>query len=92
MTQEQALKELEAIFPNLAGGLTVTRERSIGLHWGSDVEYRAWNHKDRACDILATSNRSWEHMLAIAKSGNEDIWPEDKAPWEDEQPTLTSAE
>ena len=85
MTQEQALAELEAIFPEKVGSLTVTRERSIGLHWGHDDEFRAWDHTDHACDSIATSNRSWEHMLAIAKSSNEDIWPEDKAPWEDEQ-------
>jgi hypothetical protein len=91
MTQEQALKELEVIYPELAGFLTVTRERSIGLHWGSDNEYRAWNHKNRECSILATSDRSWEHMLAIAKSGNENIWPEDKAPWEDEIESQVSA-
>ena len=82
MTQEQALQALREIYPDNKH-LAVSREREIG-HRNTD-QYFAWNWTGYRCEILARSDRSWEHMLAIAKSGNEDIWPEDKSAWEDEQ-------
>ena len=77
MTQEQALAQFKLFYPQDADYLQVEREHCIGYRHSVDDAFRLWNHRGGLCQIVATSNRSWEHALAIAKSGNEDIWPED---------------
>lgn len=86
MTQEQALKAFQAIFPE-SDKLQVQRVRSIGYKHGYTTEYSLWDFSrvGRESAIVATSDRSWEHVLAIAKSGNDDCWAEEDGVWEDEQ-------
>lgn len=79
MTQEEALAELQAAFPDRAQYFRLVREHSIGMQYGCMDEFCIWQHYGSR-QILANSNRSWEHAVAIAKSGNEDIWPEDHSP------------
>lgn len=87
MTQEQALKAFQEIFPQQAASLSVQRERTIGYKHGWPNVYTLWDHSRSRIQsaLVASSNRSWEHALAIAKSGDEDVWPEEKGQWEDEQ-------
>jgi hypothetical protein len=78
MTQEQALAELKLIFPDDAEYLRVEREHSIGCRHGFKDTFTLWNHSAHFnSHIVASSNRSWEHALAIAKSGNEECWEQD---------------
>lgn len=81
MTQEQALAEFQAMFPEDAEKLSVSRERFIG--YKPRNTFYLWNRTGLGPDIIASSERSFEHALAIAKSGNEDCWPEDDSPIED---------
>ena len=80
MTQEQALFEFQEMFHDRRE-LQIERTRVIGVKRGHMNTFRlsSWQH---GYEIIATSNRSWEHALAIAKSGNEDIWAEDDSPVE----------
>jgi hypothetical protein len=82
MTQEQALEAAKTMFPDKANGLVVSRERLIGARWCYPNEFRLWDTSAQT-RIIATSHRSFEHMLAIAKSGNEDVWEEDNSPVEE---------
>jgi hypothetical protein len=84
MTQEQALIAAREIFPGNEF-ISVERRRSIGYKYGYPNMFYIWDHSSHTKSaIVASSTRSWEHVLAIAKSGNEDIWPEEDAPLEDE--------
>jgi hypothetical protein len=84
MTQEDALKALQEIFP-INPYLAVSRERTIGYVKGWANTFYLWDHSGSGRNsIIASSNRSWEHAVAIAKSGNEDCWPEDDSPVEKE--------
>lgn len=86
MTQEKALSEFQAIFPEDANYLTVERERKIGYEHGDMNAFYLWNHNlPGSSSIVASSNRSFEHALAIARSGNEDIWEEDTTPIPEER-------
>lgn len=82
MTQEQALAAFQALRPE-SPKLAVSRERRIGYELGFANCYYLWDH-ELTCSIVASSNRSWEHALAIAKSGDDDCWPEEDAVFEDE--------
>ena len=84
MTQEEALKEAQAMFPEIADVIAVERQHRSGCKYGNVNTYYIWDHSNHDCRIVSKSNRSWEHVLAIAKSGNEDCWPETSEPWEDE--------
>lgn len=78
MTQEQALAEIEAAFPEKKGQIKLERNHSIGMQHGSMDQFYIWEKVGRlSVEIMASSDRSWEHAIAIAKSENEDIWPED---------------
>ena len=83
MTQEQALAEFQKLRPE-SRKLAVSRDRHIGYHYGQENTYYLWDHAEDSDSIIATSTRSWEHALAIAKSRNEDCWPEEDAVFEDE--------
>jgi len=84
MTQEQALAEFQAMFPGNKC-LKVERTRSLGFKHGYMNQFYLWDHSDYLdSHIVASSRRSWEHALAIAKSGNEDCWPVDDSPVEEE--------
>lgn len=71
MTQEQALAAALEIFSDRKKDISVERNRTIG-YMTSDTKntYYIWDDTR----IAASSDRSWEHALAIAKSGNDDIW------------------
>ena len=84
MNQQQALDAVKAIFPDIAEHLQVERSHSLGAQRGTMNVYRVWDWSGRTPKTLATSGRSWEHAVAIAKSGNEDVWPEESEPFEDE--------
>ena len=77
MTQEQALKELQAAFPDKADYFTLQREHSIGYEYGNIDSFYIFEHSFGSSRIIASSHRSWAHAVAIAKSADEDIWPED---------------
>ena len=86
MTQLEALAEAKIIAPEIADKLTMDRHHTVGFIYGHVDEFYIWNHADDACEILAHSDRSWEHALAImkAKLGNDNLWPKDNSPIEDE--------
>ena len=42
-----------------------------------------WIHCEALRNGCSCSDRSWEHVLAIARSGNEDCWPEVDDPIEE---------
>ena len=71
MTQEQALEKFQAMYPEDAARLAVSRDRMVGRVRGEANTYYLWGADGR---IVASSTRSWAHVLAIAKSGDEDIW------------------
>lgn len=81
MTQEQALEEFKKLRPASADKLKVERERSIGYRSGWPNLFRLWDYSGAVSELI-TSERSWEHALAIAKTGDEDCWPEDDSPVE----------
>jgi len=84
--QSEALEEFKKLFPEDAEFLSVERNHTIGFHHGYDDGFTLWNHSEgRDKHIIASSFHSWEHALAIAKSGNEDVWPEDNSPIEGEE-------
>jgi len=83
MTQEQALVEFQKLRPE-STKLQASRERSVGYQHGFANSYVLWDHAEYGSPIVASSERSWEHALAIAKSGDEDCWPETDAVFEDE--------
>lgn len=81
MTQEQALEKLKAIFPGNKN-LAVSRDRMVGArNWN---QYFAWSWSHGGY-IICSSDRSWGHLLAIAKSGNEDVWEKVDEPTEETQ-------
>ena len=85
MTQEQAYEEFYALMPeDRRSFLQAERSRAVGCDHGYKNEYYLWDHSQQGPAIVAYSTRSWEHALAIARSGNEDIWPEDDPAWDDE--------
>lgn len=82
MTQHEALEAARALFPDDAQYLSVSRERFIGnQQWD---RFYLWRHLGGRAEILASSTRSFEHALAIARSGNEDCWEQDDSPLEQE--------
>ena len=86
MKQSEALEEFKKILPNEAEFLAVSHHKFIGDFIGYSNEFSLWSHyEDRDTSLVASSVRSWEHALAIAKSGNEDVWPEDHSPIEGEE-------
>jgi hypothetical protein len=86
MKQSEALEEFKKLFPEDAEFLKVERMHSIGYKHGCYDEFILWNWNLGGTNhIAASSYRSWEHALAIAKSGNEDVWPEDHSPIEGEE-------
>jgi hypothetical protein len=82
--QSEALEEFKKLFPDDAEFLRVEREHSIGYSFGAADVFYLWNQALHH-PVIASSTRSWEHALAIAKSGNEDVWPEDNSPIEGEE-------
>ena len=84
MKQTEALDEARKLFPEIADHISVERNYTIGFKHGIQNQFYIWDHSNRGARIVAHSDRSWEHALAIAKSGNEDIWPEDATPIDDE--------
>jgi hypothetical protein len=70
MTQEQAFEELQAIFPS--ENITVERDRKIRTGDGTFNSY--WLFADCLPRGVISSDRSWEHLIAIAHSGNEKMW------------------
>jgi hypothetical protein len=81
MTQEQALAAFQELRPK-SRHLAVSRDRHIGYRPAND--YYLWDHSQGPSALVASSDRSWEHALAIAKSGDEDCWPAEDAVFEDE--------
>ena len=81
MTQEEALKAYQEMFPEKAEHLEAERTRSIGRR--NQSEFTLWDWSGLRLGMVK-SERSWEHALAMAKSGDENIWPEDQSPVEDE--------
>lgn len=79
MTQEQALEEFKKLRPDCVGRLKAERVRSIGYIHGFSNEFNLWDYSEVRPHLIS-SRRSWEHALAIAKSGDEDCWPEDDSP------------
>ena len=68
MTQEQALEKAKDLLPNISQYLRLERERSIGKHFGSDNEYRLWEHSPaHSCEILASSVISFEDLLRLVQ-------------------------
>lgn len=88
MNQQQALDAVKAIFPDIAEHLQVESTRALGAQRGNMNMYWIWDWSGQKLRTIAFSTRSWEHALAIAKSGNEDIWPEENEPLEDEEVSL----
>jgi hypothetical protein len=72
MTQEQAYQQLQALFPGEY--ITVSRERTIRT--GREPHNYYWLHADTLPNHCISSERSWKHLIAIAKSGNESCWAE----------------
>ena len=86
MKQSEALEEFKKMFPEDAHRLAVERSFRIGYNFGAMNLFYLWNHScGMSNHLVASSTRSWEHALAIAKSGNEDVWPEDNSPIEGEE-------
>lgn len=79
MTQEEALEEFKKLRPESADKLRVEREHSIGYTYGATDSFRLWDCSGSKLDLIS-STRSWDHALAMAKSGDEDCWPEDNSP------------
>lgn len=79
MTQEECLALAQALFHEDAKYISVSRDRYIGRDTRN--EFYIWNERlPGGMQIVASSSRSFDHCLAIARSGNEDIWPEDDSP------------
>ena len=83
MTIQEALAQAMEIFPE--GEITVSIEQKMKARsrWpfipkndDTTVYMERWIHHRDLPSGCISSTRSWEHALAIARSGNEDIWPE----------------
>ncbi len=75
MTEEVALGELVKIFPSVDPKfLAVSRDRHVYGDGRVRNSYYVWNYTVEKATIVGSSYRSYEHALAIAKSGNEDVW------------------
>lgn len=83
MTQEQALAAYQAMYPAKADKLAVERERSIGGGIGHPNTFNLWDRSGSKLGLI-TSHQSWEHVLSIAKSKDEDLWGKDDSPIEEE--------
>jgi hypothetical protein len=83
MTQREALDAYRAMFPDRAAKLKVEREHSIGYKYGHMDSFNLWDFSGPTSQLIQ-SPYSWEHALATAKSGNEDLWPQDDSPVESE--------
>lgn len=77
MTQEEALEKFRALRPN--SKVAVSRERFAGDFGGHKNMFSLWDTTGSIL-LIVHSNRSFEHALAVAESGNEDVWPEDDSP------------
>lgn len=86
MKQSEALEEFKKLFPEDSDNLSVERNHSIGFQCGNEDEFYLRNFANGPSDsIVASSTRSFEHALAIAKSHKKDVWPEDHSPIEGEE-------
>lgn len=79
MTQEQALEEFKAMFPDRADKLKVERERAIGYDHGHMNTFSLWDYSGIKSE-LTQSTRSWEHLISLVKVGNEGWWPVNDSP------------
>lgn len=79
MTQEKALVEYQAMFPNKADKLAVERKRSIGYKFGHANGFNLWDHSDDKIQ-LTSSNISWEHVLMQVRAKHEELWSKDTSP------------
>jgi hypothetical protein len=69
----EAFDAAKAIFPD-DSGLSVTIEYTIRA--SGKVQAIRWIHSRKLSRLCISSYHSWEHALAIARSGNDDCWPE----------------
>ena len=86
MTQEQALTELQRLFPGVRG-LGVGRERMIGEYGGHMNTFSLWHHDGPDYVFpqgLIQTHRSFDEALAVLKAGMESQWVEDDSPVEEE--------
>ena len=66
MTQEQALEQFKAMFPEKAEHLAVARMRTIGKEYGHQNEFILWDFScdgGKGCEIVAKSAVCWEEAL-----------------------------
>jgi len=71
MTIQEAFEQAQELLGN---GATVNIECSMRESGKPNV--CRWIFSNELPNRCVSSYRSWEHALAIAKSGNEDCWPE----------------
>jgi hypothetical protein len=83
MTIQEALKAAQEIFPD-DENVYVSMDVSL---YKKDKKPRQtlWVFANSLPRRTVSSNRSWEHALAIARTGNEDIWPEVEEPFEEQE-------
>lgn len=69
MTQQEALEKVKAMLSEIADGIKLEREHSIGCKYGLMNHFRIWDHSNRSiCRILASSEHSWEHAVAMVEA------------------------
>lgn len=73
MTHEAALEQFKVMFPERADKLAV--EYNVTIWDGAKERFYLWDHSSTfGGKIVASSERSWGHALALAKIEQE--WPE----------------
>ena len=76
----------QAILIDEANYLSLQRQRNLNSQGEVTNSFYIFSHagcRKHDC-LVAHSERSWEHALAIAKSGNPEVWDEDDSPIETE--------
>ncbi len=79
MTILEAFEKAQVIFPEGQVTLSVEqtiRSRSTVSNRPPKLSTERWIHHKSLPNGCISSDRSWEHALAIAASGNEEIWDE----------------
>jgi len=74
MTQEQALAEFRILYPGRK--TAASRERFIGEYGGHMNTFNLWTF-DPECEIVAQSNTSWDHAVALARVKVNNFAPDD---------------
>ena len=82
MTQEQALVICRKLMPDAE--LQLERVHCIGAKRGYMEKFQVWDWSLSGTRIIATSELSWEHCVAIVKTHIESAWEHDSSPVEPE--------